>query len=539
MLFGAMQSLMADGIRNWPQIGTSGYWLPTQMYYNLYLYYHVLENDPLFYQKLFRNLRKSPMKNGAGSISANVDYLHFARMASDAAGEDLSDFFEYWGFFEPCTNVKAASYSTWYLTCTQADIDATLEYMSKYPKANASMCFIDDYVNNYTKGNYYDDLRNDRGNAIWGAYKDFAAEDEAANPTNFSYTMTTAGKVTIPNTAKGGAAGVKVRDANGKLIYIAAARSFTIPSNLIDKVATITLSLVDGTEIPLYKTTEEGVYKINVYQGNNTPVVRYTKGNDAAFLSSYRDGDNAIVMLDADDTAAAAALGALINVADADGNVQQLALTDADDFYAPVELKAATATYTRKNVLRGFDAVCLPFALTSEDLPEGYFVETIARCETSGTKMSVVFEKNSADLPAGTPALLYTPEPVESHVISKTNVTVPTEAKTVSTTDGAATFNGSFAAKPATSYQFLLDHPGLTFSIVDEGSLLPAFRSYLEVNGTSAIQLKVTHPEIPTNVEVPVFTDSNKAPIYDLQGRRVNAPAKGGIYIQNGRKLVF
>ena len=31
---------------------------------------------------------------------------------------------------------------------------------------------------------------------------------------------------------------------------------------------------------------------------------------------------------------------------------------------------------------------------------------------------------------------------------------------------------------------------------------------------------------------------NNNTPIYDLSGRRVMHPAKGGVYIQNGRKFI-
>ncbi len=539
MGLGARQEQWANGIVSWAAFIGAGYWLQTQMYYNLYLYYHVLGNDPLFYQKLFCGLRKSPMKNGAGYISANNDYLHFARKASDAAGEDLSDYFEYWGFFEPGENVRAASYSTWYITCTEADIKATKEYMAKYPKANPSMMFIDDYVNNTDLPNYYDDLRNSRNGAVWGGYKGFANEDTPSNFNNFYYTISNAGLVKVNTRARGDVAGIKVRDAAGKLIYASAARNFTIPANILPNVASMTIALYDGTEVPLYQQKEEGVVEYKVYRGDNTAVTRYTKGNDAAIPTAERDGVNAIVV--PTNANGVAALSALNNVVDGTGTVQNLVITDAEPFYTPKDLTAVNATFTRQNPARGYKALCLPFALDKADLTGGYFAETFVNYETEGDVTSVVFQKQAETIAAGTPFLLYTPDHAATHVIAKANVAVPGTKNvetTVASADGLVSFIGTFESERVRNNMQILHPAGFLFFIPEEDAAVQPFGAYFDTNVAS--QLQVVHPEIPTGITNPELTgDATDAPIYDLSGRRVLNPEKNRIYIRGGKKIVF
>ncbi len=539
MGLGARQEQWANGIVSWASFIGSGYWLQTQMYYNLYLYYHVLGKDPLFYQKLFCGLRKSPMRNNAGNISANNDYLHFARKASDAAGEDLYDYFEYWGFFEPCENVKAASYSTWYITCTEADIQSTKEYMAQYPKANPSMMFIDDYVTNTSLPNYYDDLRDSRSGAVWGGYKSFANEDQPSSYTGFYYTISNTGAVKIPNGARGDVAGIKVRNAAGKLIYAAAGRSFTIPANILPNVASMSIALIDGTEVPLYKKTDEGVVEYKLYKGTRTALTRYTKGDDAAAPSVERDGVNAITVPSTAD--GVTTLAGLNNIVDTNGNVQNLVLTDAEAFYAPQDITAVNATFTRQNPNRGYKAVCLPFALDKADLAGDYFAETFVNYETEGDVTSVIFQKQTEQIAAGTPFLLYTPDHAASHVITKSNVAIPGTknlATTVASADGLVNFIGTFESEKVKNDMQILDNTGFLFYAPEESVYVQPFGAYFDTE--VATQLQVVHPEIPTGITNPELSgNAANAPIYDLSGRRVLNPEKNRIYIRGGKKVIF
>lgn len=111
-----------------------------RMYYQLYLYYHQAQKNTSFYPTLFQELRNDPL-----SLWENTDNssLKFVRKVCEVAQEDLTDFFSAWGFFEPCSLV-IDDYGVHTLTVTQEDIDKTLAEISKYPKKNREILFVED-----------------------------------------------------------------------------------------------------------------------------------------------------------------------------------------------------------------------------------------------------------------------------------------------------------------------------------------------------------------------------------------------------------
>ena len=80
----------------------------------------------------------------------------------------------------------------------------------------------------------------------------------------------------------------------------------------------------------------------------------------------------------------------------------------------------------------------------------------------------------------------------------------------------------------------------LVVSVVDGKWYLPANKCYLPVGNNAPDVLKIlTWEEYVTGIEeVTTSTSESKKVIYDLQGRRVQTPAKG-LYIVNGKKVVI
>ncbi len=227
-----MQAQFKANTHNWAHICVGDIWLATQMYYQLYLYYHAAGNDPLFYQKFFKLLREEPMQNGAGNCSGTNDYLHFARKACDAANENLTDFFEYWGFFEPVDNVTMASYSTWYMTTTQAEINkvkrAIASPLRKYDQGNPAMIFIDDRVVASYKADGTTQKDAFGGNEypvskckteLPGAQYDQMVASADPKRTISSEPFAASGPIRFTEEQLEGAAGALLRDADGKIIY--------------------------------------------------------------------------------------------------------------------------------------------------------------------------------------------------------------------------------------------------------------------------------------------------------------------------------
>ena len=111
-----------------------------RMYWQLYLYYHLAQKNTSFYPTLFNALRDDPLER----YQSNTGCLKFVRKVCEIVGEDLTDFFRVWGFFEPLTNYIVNDYGAHSMTVTQADIDNTLAEIAQYPTKNREILFIED-----------------------------------------------------------------------------------------------------------------------------------------------------------------------------------------------------------------------------------------------------------------------------------------------------------------------------------------------------------------------------------------------------------
>ncbi len=544
-----MQEEMAEGTHNWPHIVSSDYWLPTQMYYSLYLYYHAAGNDPLFYQKLFKLLRENPMNapsGDAGCTGAN-DYLHFAKMACDAAQEDLTDFFEYWGFFEPVDNVEMASYQTWHMTTTQAMIDEAKEYMAKYSKkCNPSMVFIDDRAvityceDGVTEKEPYEGndgfsvakCKTDFPGAQYSAY-----DGTISHPSNLAYTIDNDGKVTLESGAEG-ASGIKFYDSTGKLVYIAAQNEFTIPETLrnsVDHSKTVA-ALPDGTTMPLYSTTDAAVFEQTIHHGDGTSTKRYTKGDDAAVLSAERDGANAFAVISGS-AAEASALATATNVA-VGTEFQRLELTDNAGF------DGLEQTYTAKNinykdrkVWDGWNTACFPFAVKAEDFGEGAKLEVL---DLQSTTEDVLYFTEVTEVAAGRPCLIYVPDVIDNWTFSKSDESgagIPIKGRP-EVTEAGFYMNGSFTEKNIGAGHYKMNNSGTAFGITTAAGMIYPFRAYISAQVQGAARLSVEHGGTATGITLPTLTPDNNR-LYDLQGRRITTPKRGVPYILNGQKVIF
>lgn len=68
---------------------------------------------------------------------------------------------------------------------------------------------------------------------------------------------------------------------------------------------------------------------------------------------------------------------------------------------------------------------------------------------------------------------------------------------------------------------------------------IPANKAYLETSALSAAAIALNFNGTTTGVNTVVLGENGvNAPVFDLSGRRVAAPVKGGVYIQNGKKFI-
>ena len=118
----------------------------TRMQWQLWNYYHNCGYMPDFWPKLFEYLRQTPLHNnffdyywneGDGTYEdSGLAQLEFYEACCHVAKEDLTEFFEVWGFFRP-VDVSVTQYGTEQYKVTQSMIDASKARIAamNYPKA--------------------------------------------------------------------------------------------------------------------------------------------------------------------------------------------------------------------------------------------------------------------------------------------------------------------------------------------------------------------------------------------------------------------
>ena len=222
-----------------------------RMFWQLYLYDHVAGNNPDFYPTLFRILRNDPMKKTSGALNyARYDLLHFAEKCCEASGEDMTDFFEAWGFFVPMNRAEFGDYGTYYLTSTESMIDTTKARISKYTKKAGAIQFIEDRVLPVPRGDGEEGYKVNNGLAAGeagdvGHFTAFVPDSMNQSATGYVYSK--AGKKM--EISKGtGAVGFKIYDTDGKLITFSNYKSIDLSDENSTKELVIKAVAANGAE---------------------------------------------------------------------------------------------------------------------------------------------------------------------------------------------------------------------------------------------------------------------------------------------------
>lgn len=150
-------------------------------------------------------------------------------------------------------------------------------------------------------------------------------------------------------------------------------------------------------------------------------------------------------------------------------------------------------------------------------------------------------EKNAIDMtattavPANTGFVLVGTE-------NKATLTIGT-ADAISGTNALTGSNFNTALTDATRANYLVFgvNAGNVGFYVPSSSVpsIPANKAYINASAVAGSAIALNFGNTVTGINAATINNGeNNAPIYDLSGRRVWAPVKGGLYIQNGKKLV-
>lgn len=246
-----------------------------RMYYQLYLYYHVAGYKKDFYPTLFTELRADAMNLNSGKES----WLKFYQKACRAAGEDLTEFFRFWGFFEAFDTTTFGDYTNHTLSLSQATIDEAIaeikaEAKEKGWRENLEIMFIDDrsqlrprtdiWASNET--NASKQMKPDNS-GTWrsleymlnytGELGDVLTYTQDAEKASYSFT---ASGSKIQMNGKGGV-GFLVCDKEGNIVAHSNHYAFTLPSQIATSAFTIKAINADGTMVEATNETGTEQYR--------------------------------------------------------------------------------------------------------------------------------------------------------------------------------------------------------------------------------------------------------------------------------------
>jgi hypothetical protein len=109
-------------------------------FWQLQLYFSKVKNYKDFYKDVFEQIRQKPDPETDGECQ-----LQFVKIVCDVSGEDLTEFFEAWGFLKPI-DMEIDDYDTRRLQITQQEVDEVKAYIAGkgYPKPNRQVQYLTD-----------------------------------------------------------------------------------------------------------------------------------------------------------------------------------------------------------------------------------------------------------------------------------------------------------------------------------------------------------------------------------------------------------
>src|SRR5574344_525729 len=230
------------------------------------------------------------------------------------------------------------------------------------------------------------------------------------------------------------------------------------------------------------------------------------------------------------------------NVITAENTARRIVITDGKDVYIPANVTADSASYSRSAFRDGYhETICIPFApaalpadynfsafnskdnanttayfstVTALNAGQAYMMKYTATA--ADTKADVTFENNGGNVTV-------LAAPVSSNFMGSYVTFSPTDSYILGVYDVSGTKTEKFRRATAT-YK-------------------PApFRAYLDLGTLAAKEMQIVFDNETTGIGAATPNPSLLTPnssYFNLQGMKVNDPQQNGIYIHNGKKVVF
>ena len=209
-------------------------------------------------------------------------------------------------------------------------------------------------------------------------------------------------------------------------------------------------------------------------------------------------------------------------------------------------------TQVNRYLFAGYNTLCLPMTLSAEQFAataKDVRIERLAAIRQVGTTLQLCFVDCTNDgIEAGVPYLIFSPTRQYLRAKNTEANGIDTEIKTVRMTDNRGnqvSFASSWTSRqknglygiPAKQNVEILE--SVLVRTTEELAFLPTRCGFSwEQQSATAQNLEIVHMNAAEVTAIgQIKADNTNETIYDLNGRRVNAPVKG-IYIKGGKKVV-
>ncbi len=244
-----------------------------RMFYQLWLYYHAAGRNKNFFPELYRLLRNDPMSYHDTYGNSNTNYtsteaLKFYKYACQAAGEDLTPFFEAWGFFIPFGQTTITDYYDYKITSTQEHINAAKNEVAGYGYAkNHAILFVEDRVGDVKSAGGVLKQWSQEELAVGdrGQYTDYKNGSDPSG--EYTWTISQGNRV-IVFSESGKGAGYVIVDGSGNIKAFSNADNFEVNDNIVSGLKSGSYTLrVYGTTVGTYSNA------VNV-ENSNSPAAQ-------------------------------------------------------------------------------------------------------------------------------------------------------------------------------------------------------------------------------------------------------------------------
>lgn len=349
-----------------------------------------------------------------------------------------------------------------------------------------------------------------------------------------------------------GANGTLTINLSSDVTYAAFQMEVTLPSGLTY------VGVANGDLLTTHTVNVSGTTTLTI-TGSANPTTEFTGTDGSLCVITVKAANDATGMdgsiaananlTKADATAIYTTEAVPFNVAITDGIV-----LDEDDTNLPMTQQGVDVTVNRTLKADVWNTVCFPFGMTAGQVVSSFGSDVqacyMSSCTTSGNTITVGFTSidiTEEGILANYPYLIKPQSAITTFTLTAIDI-APNETEAVETVKSGPTTTAKFIGTlkagtviPADNL-FLSDNK---FYYSDGTNTIKGFRGYFwlkDFSSASASRLLLSIDGETTGIynissDTGAFTIEDGR-IYNLNGMELNSPAKKGIYIQNGKKIV-